>query len=361
MLDTAKLDAQDLDTQGLDTGTSTPFEADVREGLSRPQKMLAPKYFYDEVGSALFEGICRTPEYYPTRVETALLAKVAAELAPDIGPGTALVEFGSGASEKTRLILDASPGVDLYVPIDISVEALTAAAARIAKAYPRLRVAPIAADFTQPLREAALDGAPAVVGFFPGSTIGNFTHAEARRFLIGAHALLGPRASFLIGVDLVKDLDVLRAAYNDAAGVTAAFNLNVLARMNRELGGDFRLDRFAHRAIWNADRSRIEMHLESLESQMARVAGRTFHFRQGETLHTENSHKFTIPTFTTLALSAGWRVKACWTSCDQPFAAFLLRPAARPWRAVGGHDSTGGASPPTYSASVSESGRRRAP
>jgi dimethylhistidine N-methyltransferase len=312
----------------LDGETTTAFEADVLEGLSRPQKALAPKYFYDEAGSALFEAICRTPEYYPTRVETALLAEVAAELAPHIAPGAALVEFGSGASEKTRLILDASPGVGLYVPIDISVEALAAAAARIAAAYPNLRIAPIAADFTQPLRQAALEGAPTVLGFFPGSTIGNFTPAEAQAFLTGAHALLGPRAQFLIGVDLVKDLDVLRAAYNDAAGVTAAFNLNVLARMNRELGGDFRLDRFAHRAIWNADLSRIEMHLESLEPQTARVAGRVFHFRQGETLHTENSHKFTVPAFTALALSAGWRVASCWTSCDQPFAAFLLAPAA---------------------------------
>jgi dimethylhistidine N-methyltransferase len=317
----------------LDGEVNTQFEVDVLEGLSRPQKTLAPKYFYDEVGSALFEDICRTPEYYPTRVETALLAKVAAELSPDIAPGAALVEFGSGASEKTRLILDASPTVGLYVPIDISVEALSAAAARIAGDYPRLRVAPIAADFTRPLGQAVLEqaelnGASSVVGFFPGSTIGNFTHAEARRFLTGSHALLGSRAAFLIGVDLVKNLDVLRAAYNDAAGVTAAFNLNVLARMNRELGGNFRLDRFAHRAIWNAGLSRIEMHLESLETQTAIVAGQPFHFEQGETLHTENSHKFTVPAFTALASSAGWRVKSCWTSCEQPFAAFLLTPAA---------------------------------
>jgi dimethylhistidine N-methyltransferase len=322
------LDAADLDTEVRDAGPSAAFESDVREGLSRPQKTLPPKYFYDEVGSALFEAICRTPEYYPTRVETALLAKVATELAPHIPPGAALVEFGSGASEKTRLILDAAPTVDLYVPIDISVEALTAAAVRIATTYPRVRVAPIAADFTRPLHQAALDGAPAVVGFFPGSTIGNFTPAEARRFLMGAHTLLGPRASFLIGVDLVKDLDVLRAAYNDAAGVTAAFNLNVLTRMNRELGGDFQLDRFAHRAIWNADLSRIEMHLESLGAQTVRVADRAFRFKYGETLHTENSHKFTVAAFTSLASSAGWRVGACWTSCDQPFAAFLLEPAA---------------------------------
>jgi dimethylhistidine N-methyltransferase len=312
----------------LDGEANTQFEADVLEGLSRPQKELAPKYFYDEAGSALFEAICRTPEYYPTRVETALLAKVAAELAPTIAPGAALVEFGSGASEKTRLILNAAPSIGLYVPIDISVEALAAAAGRIAATYPTLRVAPIAADFTQPLRPAALAAAPSVVGFFPGSTIGNFTAAEAQRFLTRAHMLLGPCASFLIGVDLIKDLDVLRAAYNDAAGVTAAFNLNVLARMNRELGADFRLDRFAHRAIWNADLSRIEMHLQSLEAQTVRVAGRAFHFTEGETLHTENSHKFTVPAFTALALSAGWRVKSCWTSDDQPFAAFLLTPAA---------------------------------
>jgi uncharacterized SAM-dependent methyltransferase len=277
----------------LDGEADTPFEADVLEGLSRQQKTLAPKYFYDEIGSALFEAICRTPEYYPTRVETALLVRVAPELAPQIPPGAALVEFGSGASDKTRLILEASPGIGVYVPIDISVEALAAAAA-------------------------------------PGSTIGNFTPHEAHRFLSDAHSLLGPRALFLIGVDLVKDIEMLLAAYNDAAGVTAAFNLNILARMNRELQGDFRLDRFAHRAVWNADLSRIEMHLESLEAQTAMVAGRAFPFRQGETLHTENSHKFTVPGFTALAGSAGWRVQACWTSPDDapPFAAFLLTPAA---------------------------------
>jgi dimethylhistidine N-methyltransferase len=322
MLDTLRLDAD-----VIDASANAPFEADVLEGLSRPQKALAPKYFYDEAGSALFEAICRTPEYYPTRVETALLAEVARDLATRIEVGAALVEFGSGASEKTRLILDAAPQVKLYVPIDISVEALASAAARISEAYPNLRVAPIAADFTQPLPQGAIEGSPAVVGFFPGSTIGNFTPSEARRFLSDAHTSLGPRASFLIGVDLVKDLDVLCAAYNDAAGVTAAFNLNLLTRMNRELGADFRADRFAHRAIWNADLSRIEMHLESLEAQMARVAGRTFHFRRGETLHTENSHKFTVQSFTALALSAGWRVQACWTSSDQPFAEFLLAPA----------------------------------
>jgi len=327
MLDTHVLEAQVFDPNRRDNTATAQFEADVLEGLSRVQKTLAPKYFYDDLGSALFEAICRTPEYYPTRVETALLAQVARALGPEIQAGTVLVEFGSGASDKTRLILDASPGVALYVPIDISGEALAAAAARIAATYPSLKVAPIAADFTQPIRHAALGDATAVMGFFPGSTIGNFTPLEARRFLGDAHALLGTNASFLVGVDLVKDLDVLRAAYNDAAGVTAAFNLNLLARMNRELRGDFRLDRFAHRAIWNADLARIEMHLESMEAQTVRVAGRAFHFRKGETLHTENSHKFTVPSFTSLALSANWTLKTCWTSAEQPFAVFLLTAA----------------------------------
>jgi dimethylhistidine N-methyltransferase len=254
---------------------------------------------------------------------------VARELAPRIAPGAVLVEFGSGASEKTRLILDAAPALGAYVPIDISTEALSAAAGRIAATYPKLRVAPIAADFTQPIGHAVADGAPAVIGFFPGSTIGNFTPDEARTFLTGAHALLGPRALFLIGVDLVKDLDILRGAYNDAEGVTAAFNLNLLHRMNRELRADFRIDRFAHRAIWNADLCRIEMHLESLEAQTVTVAGRRFQFRKGETLHTENSHKFTVQSFKNLATSAGWSVKACWTSGEQPFAAILLAPSAQ--------------------------------
>jgi len=294
------------------------------DGLSQLQKTLAPKYFYDDVGSALFEAICRTPEYYPTRVETALLAKVAPALAHDIPPGAALVEFGSGASEKTRIVLDSAPGLALYVPIDISRDALAAASARIGSAYPKLRVSPIAADFTRPIDPSAMGDAPSVLGFFPGSTIGNFTPVEARRFLADAHTLLGRNASFLIGVDLVKDLAVLRAAYDDAAGVTAAFNLNLLARINREFGADFRLDRFAHHVVWNADLSRIEMHLESLQTQTVRLAERAFSFRRGETLHTENSHKFTVSSFTGLALAAGWRVKTVWISDEQPFALFLL-------------------------------------
>jgi dimethylhistidine N-methyltransferase len=328
MLDTNLLDVKGLDLPTRASPATALFEADVVEGLSRPQKMLAPKYFYDDVGSALFEAICRTPEYYPTRIETALLAKIAPALARDIPYGAALVEFGSGASDKTRLVLDAVQGLALYVPIDISRDALAAASARIGAAYPDIKVAPIAADFTQPINPALVRDMSSVLGFFPGSTIGNFTPPEARRFLVGAHALLGRNASFLVGVDLVKDLDVLRSAYNDAAGVTAAFNLNLLARINRELGADFRLDRFAHRAIWNPELSRIEMHLESLQTQIVTVAGRAFDFRRGETIHTENSHKFTVTSFTDLALSAGWRVKACWTSDEQPFALILLSAGA---------------------------------
>lgn len=308
-----------------DARARADFLADVLEGLARPQKAIPPKYFYDARGSQLFEAICETPEYYPTRTERALLAEVAPALAPRIAPGAALVEFGSGASEKTRLILDAAPQIGVYVPIDISAAALAPAAERIAQAYPHLDVRPIEGDFTQPLAaRPELSDAPAIVGFFPGSTIGNFSPGEARDLLHAARALLGRQALFLVGADLVKPRDVLLRAYDDAAGVTAAFNLNLLARINRELGADFHLDRFVHRALWNEADSRIEMHLESLVDQEVHVARRVFAFRRGETLHTENSHKFTIESVEALASASGWSLLQHWRSEDFPFGEFLL-------------------------------------
>ena len=308
---------------GLD-GARAEFLSDVLAGLARAQKSLEPKYFYDERGSGLFEAICLTPEYYPTRTETTLLARVGLDLAPRLVEGTALVEFGSGASDKTRLVLDAAPQITAYLPIDISAAALAPAARRIEADYPGVRVQPIAADFTQPMRRAELAGVPGVLGFFPGSTIGNFAPQEAVSFLRGARALLGEGALFLVGADLVKDRGILLAAYDDATGVTASFNLNLLTRINRELGGDFDLDQFAHRAVWNAALSRIEMHLESLSDQVVHVAGHRFEFRSGETLHTENSHKFTLNGFSRLANDAGWRVAQTWVSDANAFAEFLL-------------------------------------
>lgn len=301
------------------------FLADVLAGLSLPQKAISPKYFYDAEGSRLFEAICELAEYYPTRTETALLRSSAAEIAGGFPAGAALVEFGSGASVKTRILLDAAPQLGAYVPIDISPEALDEAARAIRADYPKLLVAPLAEDFTRALcLPPAVAGRP-VVGFFPGSTLGNFTSEEAREFLARAGRLLGPGAQFVIGVDLVKPEATLVAAYDDAQGVTAAFNKNLLARINRELGADFDLDAFAHVARWNAGESRIEMHLESLRDQQVTLGGRRFRFAAGETLHTENSHKFTLEGVERLAQSAGWRLSRTWASADPAFAVVLLQ------------------------------------
>jgi dimethylhistidine N-methyltransferase len=242
-----------------------------------------------------------------------------------IPDGAALVEFGSGASVKTRILLDAAPQLSVYAPIDISASALEGAAKEIRADYPDLIVAPLRDDFTNALRlPPETEGRP-VVGFFPGSTIGNFTPAEAKAFLVSARRLLGEGSAFLVGIDLVKDPAVLVAAYDDALGVTAAFNKNLLSRINRELAGDFDLDAFAHRAEWNAAESRIEMHLMSLRDQTVHAAGRTFAFATGETLHTENSYKFTVAGFAKLAAEAGWTLEQDWVSADPAFGMVLLR------------------------------------
>jgi dimethylhistidine N-methyltransferase len=301
------------------------FEADAIEGLSAKPKRLPSKYFYDERGSALFEDITELAEYYPTRTEIGLLREAAPAIARHISPSAALIEFGSGASVKTRLLLDAAPQVGVYIPMDISEDALAAAADAIRKDYPRLEVAPLVGDFTQPIDlPPAARGRPRT-GFFPGSTIGNFAPDDAVAFLRTARRLLGEGAQFIVGADLVKDEAVLVAAYDDAQGVTAEFNLNVLARINRELGGDIDLARFAHRAVWNAVESRMEMHLVAREDLSFHVGGRNFRMVAGETIHTENSYKFTVESFTALADRAGWRVGDRWISADPAFAVFLLQ------------------------------------
>ena len=301
------------------------FRDDVIEGLSASPKRLPSKYFYDERGSALFEAICGLPEYYPTRTETALLAEAAPQIAAYISPNAALIEFGSGASTKTRLLLDAAPQVGVYIPMDISADALAQARAALKADYPNLEVAPLLADFTKPIAlPAAADGRPRT-GFFPGSTIGNFPPDEAVGFLEVARRLLGQGAQFIVGADLVKDEAVLVAAYDDAQEVTAHFNLNLLGRINRELGGDIDLAGFGHRALWNAKESRMEMHLVSRADQSFTVAGQPFSMRAGETIHSENSYKFTLDGFAGLAARAGWRVGAQWVSSDPAFAVFLLQ------------------------------------
>ncbi|KRB44681.1 ergothioneine biosynthesis protein EgtB [Phenylobacterium sp. Root700] len=308
-----------------DQAPSEGFEADVLDGLSRPRKELPAKYFYDAEGSRLFEAITELPEYYPTRTELALLKERVPEMAAAIPKGAALVEFGSGASTKTRLLLDAAPQLGVYVPIDISKSALDAAAQAIAADYPGLPVAPLVDDFTTALALPSQAAGRPHVGFFPGSTIGNFRPGEVVAFLAGAKRLLGEGAGFLVGIDLAKDEQTLVAAYDDAQGVTAAFNLNLLVRINRELGGDFDLAAFEHRAIWNAAESRVEMHVVSRIDQSVSVAGRAFRFAAGETIHTENSYKFTVEGFAELARQAGWKLERCWESPAPSFAMVLLR------------------------------------
>lgn len=294
---------------------------DALTGLSRTPKTLPSKHFYDARGSDLFEEICLLDEYYVTRTEEAQLRKIAPTLSRAIPPGAALVEFGSGASVKTRRILDASPQLFAYLPIDISEAALAHAAARIRASYPALEVAPIRADFTADITLPERFGARPLVGFFPGSTIGNFTPDEAETFLANVRRLLGAGACLILGADSTNDPAVLRPAYDDRSGVTAAFNLNLLTRLNRECGADFDLDRFEHRAVWNAGESRIEMHLVSLAGQEVSVADARVEFARHETIHTENSYKYQPAFFSALATRAGWAVRQVWQESDPaPFS-----------------------------------------
>jgi dimethylhistidine N-methyltransferase len=317
--------ARDSRQPGVVNPLDSEFARDVVAGLSAPTKTLSPKYFYDAAGSDLFEAICETAEYYPTRAETGLLKSIAGQIAGTIPEGAALVEFGSGASEKTRLVLDAAPHIAVYVPIDISATALNKAAQSLRKKYPKLIVAPQVDDFTRVLTLPKEANGHTRVGFFPGSTIGNFTHEEAVDFLHSAHDVLGKNAHFIVGVDMVKDTDTLVAAYDDAEGVTARFNKNLLTRINRDLGANFNVDAFHHLALWNAEQARMEMHLVSEVEQVVKVAGHSFHFAAGERLHTENSHKFTVESFTELAGRAGWSVSEYWISDAPEMGLFSLQ------------------------------------
>ncbi len=272
-------------------------------GLSSPRKTLPPKLFYDDEGCRLFGEITRLPEYYVTRAEQALLKAVAPRVTAP--PGVVLVEYGASDEAKAALLLKCL-NASAYVPIDVAQGALDALSARMAVSHPGLEVLPVVADFLQPLSlPEAVEGRP-LLGFFPGSTIGNLDPADAVAFLRLVSGTLGAGASFVVGVDLRKDRSVLVPAYDDAQGVTAAFNLNLLARLNREGGADFNLDHFRHLAVWNEDEGRIEMHLESLRAQTATIGGTPIHFDAGETIHTENSYKHTIAGFQALVRSAGW-------------------------------------------------------
>jgi L-histidine N-alpha-methyltransferase len=299
------------------------FLADVRHGLSRPQKTLPCKYFYDARGSKLFDQICELPEYYPTRTEMAILRTRLDEIADLVPLGAVLIEYGSGSSQKTRLLLDRLDGLAAYVPVDICGPHLLRSAQRLKARSPRLTIRPICADFTRPLRLPHFENRPRVL-FFPGSTIGNFAPDDAIDLLRGMARLAGPSGGLLIGVDLLKSPDILIRAYDDRAGVTAAFNRNLLARINRELNGTFDLEAFAHRAVFNAQMCRIEMHLVSQRDQRAEVDGMPFHFVAGETIHTENSHKYSRESFADLADRAGWEVRMIWTDPQELFSVQYL-------------------------------------
>lgn len=305
--------------------STTGLLADVLHGLAQPQKALPPKYFYDSAGSELFERICRLSEYYPTRVEMDIMRAYAPDMAERLGPRCVLVEYGSGSGLKTRVLLEALRPV-AYLPIDISPDPLAAAAAEVAAAFPSIAVIAVCADYTAPLAIEPLQRLEAArrAVYFSGSTIGNFTPEDARNFLERVHGLVGEGGAMLVGVDLQKDPTVLHAAYNDAEGVTAQFNLNLLRRLNRELGADFRLESWSHRAFYNVDLGRIEMHLVSERDQRVSIAGVAFAFRKGETIHTENSYKYTLEGFRALASAAGFLPEACWTDPAHYFAVHYL-------------------------------------
>jgi dimethylhistidine N-methyltransferase len=287
---------------------------EVLRGLRSPQKELPCKLFYDEVGSDLFEQITQLDEYYPTRAEARIMREAAAEIAALLGPDVLLIEYGSGSSTKTRILLDHLERPAGYVPIDISREQLQRSADKLAEAYPRLRVQPVCADYTAPFDLPAVGGQSVRrVAYYPGSTIGNFVPEDARRFLVRIAEVCGPHGGLLIGVDLKKDPLMLHRAYNDALGVTAAFNLNILRRLNRELGADFALDQFRHYAFYNPVFARVEMHLVSLTEQVVHVGKVRIHFDRGESIWTEGSYKYNVHEFAQLAAAAGWRVKQVWT------------------------------------------------
>lgn len=298
------------------------FRADVLAGLAAPIKAIPARWFYDRRGSELFEEITRLPEYYPTRVEAALLARIAPDIAALAGKGRAVVEFGSGSSAKTPLLLRAvAPAA--YVPSDISGDFLRQSADALRADFPGLEVLPVEADFMAGVTLPPEIAHQPKLGFFPGSTIGNMVAATAVDLLRRFKASLGVGAQLLIGIDRTKDEDVLLAAYNDAAGVTAAFNMNLLHRINRELGGTIPLDAFRHRAIWNDRLSRIEMHLEARRSLDFTVAGERFDMREGETIHTENSHKYGPRDARLLLRAGGWSLIGEWTDEEDQFAILL--------------------------------------
>lgn len=304
---------------------------EVVRGLRGTPKVLPPKLFYDEAGSRLFEEICELPEYYLTRTELAILESCVDEIAAALGPNCALVEYGSGAGVKVRLLLDALEAPSAYVPVDISRAQLGSVSRELAAAYPSVEVRPVCADYTSRFELPTLPQGARPVAFFPGSTIGNFHPPEAAAFLRRVRHAVGPTGALVLGVDRRKEPAIVEAAYNDARGVTAAFNLNMLTRLNRELGASFHIPCFRHRAFFDDAASRIEMHLVSLAGQSVRVAGEMIHFERGETIWTESSYKYDRARLEALVGSAGFGIERLWTDGDERFWVALLTPRfARP-------------------------------
>lgn len=293
--------------------------AEVLRGLNGSPKTLPAKLFYDAKGARLFEQICDLDEYYLTRAELAILRSRAGEIARIAGPECVVIEYGSGAGTKIRVLLDALRRPASYTPIDISVEQLARVANDLRQAYPRLHVAPLCADYTRPVHLPAALGDGRRLAFFPGSTIGNFHPPEASAFLGRIRRSLGPDGALILGVDRAKDAGVLNAAYNDGSGVTAAFNLNMLRRLNRDLGADFDLSRFRHRAFFNAEASRVEMHVVAESRQTVRIREQTIHFDAGETIWTESSYKYDRPQLAAMVEAAGFEIAQLWTDDRSEF------------------------------------------
>jgi len=300
------------------------FLSEAIKGLRAHQKALPCKYFYDERGASLFCEICELPEYYITRIETRLLRAVSSEIAEAIGPNSQMIEFGIGSSKKIRVILDALTTPASFVAVDISRESIISVTKTLAAEYPGLSVHAVCADFTQPFEIPRMTGFGRRIAFFPGSSLGNFTHDGAVDFLAGAARQVGLGGGMLIGIDLKKDPTLLTAAYNDAAGVTAKFNLNILLRLNTEFGANFDLDAFAHRAVYNAEAGRIEMHLVSRCQQKVNLGGEIFNFETDEFIHTENSYKYSVDEFQCLVRRAGFEPVQVWTDQNGLFSIHFL-------------------------------------
>lgn len=317
-----------FDVASVEADQLAAFRADVLAGLARPQKAVPSRWLYDERGSELFEEITRQPEYYLTRTETAILDENAAEIAAFCGGDAVILEYGAGAGVKTEILLKALALPATYVPIDISGEFVAHSADRIDRRFPKIDVFAVVADFTADFDIAAIDGIEGPrCAFFPGSTLGNLTGNEARALLSRMHRQVGAGGKAILGIDLKKDIDTLLAAYDDAAGVTAAFELNLLTRINRELAGDFDLDRFNYEARWNDEESAIDMVLISSAAQRVTIDGTPFDFAECETIHTESSRKYDRAALETLAASTGWTLETVWTDPDGLFAVAALRAA----------------------------------